>query len=302
VEAIHTLYERDPAPSSSMPATLARLYDGGLVIPEGGSATRPHVFANFVETLDGVVSYTGPGQAGGGDVSGFNEADHMVMGILRAYADAVIFGTGTLHEDTGHVRIAPFVYPDLAAEYAALRRQLGRTSPYPLNVVVSASGTVNLAERTFHYPDLRVLIATTAQGAERLNAQELPDGVVVRVIGGASTPPQVAEPQAGNLPGVPGTGVDPAALLDLLAREEGVRLALHEGGPRLLASFLAAGTLDELFLTLAPQLAGRAPDVPRPALLEGWAFQPGAAPWATLLSLKRTESHLMLRYALRRGA
>lgn len=313
MDALRTLFEREPAPAGSLPDVLERLYDGGLVIPDGpvdGPGTRPYVVANFVETLDGVISFTGPGQAGGGDVSGFSEADHLVMGLLRARADAVLVGSGTLHEDSGHVRTAEFLLPPLAAEYAALRRQLGRSAAYPLNVVVSASGRLDLEERTFHYPGLRVLIATTHSGAARLSQSPLPAGVEVRAIGGATTTPEEVHPAPGaadgglavDASGGPGEGVDPVALLGVLAREYGVRVALHEGGPHLLAAFVAAGVVDELFLTLAPQLAGRAPEMPRPALLEGHAFAPGAAPWGTLLSLKHAGSHLMLRYGLRREA
>lgn len=282
IDSIITLYERDPAPVSTLPPALAERYGGGLVVPEAAANGRPYVIANFVETVDGVISFTEPGSVGGGPISGFSAPDHMVMGVLRARADAVIFGTGTLHQDAGHVRTAPFVYPALAAEYAALRQQLGRTEPYPLNVVVSASGRVDLDEPTFHHPGLRVLIATTTAGHDRLGGATLPPGVVVRVVS------EVA------------AGVDPVGVLDLLAREYGVRVALHEGGPRLLAAFAAAGALDELFLTLAPQLAGRAPGAERPALLEGHAFAPGMAPWGRLLSVKRAGEHLFLRYGFER--
>ena len=47
-----------------------------------------------------------------------------------------------------------------------------------------------------------------------------------------------------------------AALRDLRAR--GVRALLCEGGPTLNRALLAAGLVDELFLTLAPLLAGNA--------------------------------------------
>jgi riboflavin biosynthesis pyrimidine reductase len=255
--------------------------------------------------VDGVISYAEPGREGGGDISGFSEPDHLVMGLLRARADAVIFGTGSLHQDAGHVRTAPFIYSALAAEYGALRQQRGQAEPHPLNVVVSASGRVDLAEPTFHQPDLRVLIATTMAGRDRLAGMPLPRGVVVRVVsdtefGGAVRDAAAdvatvggAEPVA---PGPLGVGVNPTGLLTLLAREYGVRVALHEGGPRLLASFLAAGVLDELFLTLAPQLVGRAPGAERLALVEGHAFAPGLAPWGHLLSVKRAGEHLFLRY------
>ena len=58
--------------------------------------------------------------------------------------------------------------------------------------------------------------------------------------------------------------------------------------------------LDELFLTLAPQLAGRAADRPRLGLIEGTAFAVGDAPWASLRSVHASSDHLFLRYGLGR--
>ena len=48
-------------------------------------------------------------------------------------------------------------------------------------------------------------------------------------------------------------------------REEGVGALLCEGGPRLHAELQAAGLVDELFLTIAPKLAGGG----APRILEG---------------------------------
>lgn len=281
LDPIITLYEREPAPSDSLPPALAAAYGGGLVIPAGPADTRPYVIVNFVETVDGVVSYDLPGKAGGGSISGESEPDHMTMGLLRAAADAVIFGTGSLHGDSGHVRTPDFIYPPFAAEYRALRRHLGRREEQPFSVVVSASGHVDLSEPTFHHPGVRALIATTDPGATRLAEQDLPDNTEVFVV-----------------PALPDGGVSPADLLEVLAREYGVRVALHEGGPTLFAAFLAANVVDELFLTLAPQLAGRDSQRHRPALVEGHAYLPGDAPWAALLGVKRAGSHLLLRYRL----
>lgn len=298
MEPMVTLFEREPAPRESLPDALAEAYDGGLVVPEG-TPERPYVIVNFVETLDGVVSYALAGKAGGGPISGESAADHAVMGLLRARADAVIFGSGSLHEDSGHVRVPTFIYPALEAEYVTLRERLGRAEALPLNVVVSASGRVDLAEPTFSYPGLRVVIATTARGAERLSHEALPPSVEVRAL------PERTEAVVGDVGEEAGAesrqeggGVSPRALLEMLGREYGVRVALHEGGPKLFAAFLADGVVDELFLTLAPQLAGRIDTVHRPALVEGHAFGPGTAPWARLLSLKRAGNHLLLRYGL----
>lgn len=281
MEPIVTLFEREATPTDTLTDELAAVYGGGLLLPEGHPSGRPYVVSNFVETLDGVVSYEIPGQSGGGPISGESEGDHAVMGILRAISDAVIFGSGSLSGDSGHVRTPGFVYPPLAEAYAALRQRLGQAAPQPLSVVISASGKVDLSEPTFHTPEVRALIVTTEEGAARLAHESLSPTTEVRA---------VSADESG--------GVQPAALLDLLASEYGVRVAVHEGGPHVLAPFLCAGLLDELFLTLSPSLAGRADGVPRLGLIEGLAYAPKEAPWATLLSAKLAESHLLLRYRL----
>jgi riboflavin biosynthesis pyrimidine reductase len=276
---VQTLYERDPAPTGTLSAPLAEMYGGGLAFPQS-RADRPYVIANFVATLDGVVSYESPGRRGGGPISGENEADHAIMGLLRASADAVLFGAKSLSEDSGHVRTPAFIYPPLASAWDELRASREQPS-LPLNVVVSGSGAVDLNEPNFHHPGLRVVIATTKAGAARLARRELPDGVTALAVS------ETAE-----------SAVAPGPLLAALRRDYGVRLAVHEGGPSLFTSFLRAGCLDELFLTLAPQLAGRDTDTQRPALVEGYAFSPESAPWNDLISVKRAGEHLFLRYLL----
>ena len=68
-----------------------------------------------------------------------------------------------------------------------------------------------------------------------------------------------------------GERVDLPALLGTL-REEGVRALLCEGGPTIHAALEAAGLVDELFLTIAPKLAGggapRILDGPLPGVVE----------------------------------
>jgi hypothetical protein len=68
-----------------------------------GPSTDRVVFSNFVSTLEGVVSLNAKGHASGADISGFRAQDRMVMGLLRAIADVVIIGSGTLDADRGHV-------------------------------------------------------------------------------------------------------------------------------------------------------------------------------------------------------
>jgi riboflavin biosynthesis pyrimidine reductase len=75
-------------------------------------------------------------------------------------------------------------------------------------------------------------------------------------------------------------------------RGEGVRALLCEGGPRLHGSLQAAGLVDELFLTIAPKLAGG--EAPR--ILEGEL--PGTAP-LELVWLLESDGELFARYRCR---
>jgi len=152
-----------------------------------------------------------------------------------------------------------------------------------MSVIMTAKGQIDLEDATFHTPGLRVLVVTTPQGYEYLCRRAIPKGTEVRVIE-PSNSVQVR--------------VEPRAVLALLAREYGVRVALYEGGPTLLASFLAENVVNELFLTVAPQIVGRSSNLHRLGLVEGLAFEPQEARWLTLLSAKLAGDHLLLRYLL----
>jgi riboflavin biosynthesis pyrimidine reductase len=75
---------------------------------------------------------------------------------------------------------------------------------------------------------------------------------------------------------------------------------LLEGGPQLIGDFFAENCLDELFLTLAPQVAGRDNSSERPGLVAGQRFAPEHPIWGTLASVKRGWSHLFLPYTFER--
>src|SRR5215203_5322293 len=102
MEQITTLFDRHGVLDDSvLPEELRVLYSGDLQFPAHSDQT--YVIGNFVSTLDGVVSFQIPGKSGGGDISGSNAADRFIMGLLRASADAVIVGAGTLRDTAaGH--------------------------------------------------------------------------------------------------------------------------------------------------------------------------------------------------------
>jgi len=272
---LESLYDVERGHELPLPPLLARLY-GRLPFPP--HPDRPSVIGNFVSTLDGVVSLGGPGGSGGGEISGFNAHDRLVMGVLRAIADVVIVGAGTLRADPQHRWTAAYVAPSFAGEFQTLRTALGK-SPSPLNVIVTARGAVNLALPVFQSGEVPVLIVTTTHGEKRLRQQRLPPGVEVSAVQSA----------AGTLKA--------RAILEAVSRVRLSDVVLVEGGPQLMGDIFAERALDELFLTLAPQIAGREGSATRPGLVAGKRFAPESPLWGTLIGVKRGGSHLFLRYA-----
>ncbi len=280
---IRTLFERqEQAEPPVLPADLRMAYGGDLHFVPANE--HPHVIGNFVSTLDGVISYAIPGKSGGGDISGFDEGDRFIMGLLRASADAVMVGAATLREaGRRHLLTAQSVNPSSSEAYERYRQGILHKPPYPISIIVSGSGSVDLDLATFRTPEVRAVIITTEAGSEALRLKGVEDlpSTEVRVIP------------------VPAPILPAPAILDLLWREFNVRLLLHEGGPSLFGSFVAEGLVDEFFLTIAPQLAGRKPGSKRPGMLEGVEFLPQNAPWLDLLSVKQSGDHLYLRHAYR---
>jgi riboflavin biosynthesis pyrimidine reductase len=127
-----------------------------------------------------------------------------------------------------------------------------------------------------------VLLVTTMEGAEHIRAERLPPSVQVSAL-----------QSSGSL--------SARAILQAVSRVRQSDVILVEGGPQLMGDFFAERVLDELFLTLAPQISGRDTQVERPGLVMGKRFAPEHPLWGTLVSVKRAASHLFLRYAFTAG-
>ena len=225
------------------------------------------MYTNFVETIDGVVAIPGV-QRSNALVSRESQADRFVMGLLRACADVVVVGAGTLHASPKGSWQAGSVYPPAAEAFAELRRSRGR--PERADVAVVTTG----ASLDREHPVLAdALLLTTAQGAQKL------DGVAREVV-------------AVN----DGDRVDVRAAIALL-HDRGHALVLSEGGPHMFGELVAQKCIDELFLTVSPLLSGRG-DGRRLALVEGVELLPDTTAGGELLSVRRHEEHLFLRYAL----
>ena len=273
-DPLESLYDASRGADLPLPPDLAALY-GSLRLP-----LRPgksHVIGNFVTSLDGVAALNVPGHLGGGPISGNDPHDRAVMGLLRSAADAVIVGAGTLRASPRHLWTAEYIFPPLAPSYRELRAALGKEGT-PLNVVVSASGGIDLDLPVFSSGSVRALIVSTPEGADRIRGRSLPPAVTIAPVG-----------EMGR--------IDAGAILSSVDRACRGELILVEGGPRLMAEFLAEGRLDELFLTLAPQIAGRDGSGERPGFVAGRTFAPEDPLWGDLVGVKRGGSHLFLRYS-----
>ncbi len=245
---------------------------------EYGAALRiggDRIAVNFVSTIDGIVSFArtpdDPRLVGGGAL-----ADRTLMAMLRAVAGVVVVGAGTLRAARDHQWTPHALLPKRRADLDALRAAAGLVEePAPL-LVVSGSGEVPLDAVAVTRPATRLRVLTR---------------------GGVVNPHDA----------VAGAGEDRAtASLDLGAiRQAAAELAsgpiLCEGGPHLFGSLLEDGAACDLFLTLAPQLAGRGgPTSQRWGLVEGVALPPFARA-ATLFSVRSAGDHLMLRYRIAAG-
>ncbi len=257
-----------------IPPALAARFPGEFAIAL--AAERPTLVANFVSTLDGVVALgAGEPNAGGGEISGFSEADRFMMSLLRALADVVVVGAGTVRIGKRHVWTASHVQPAFAAAFAAWRAEL-QLPPQPTTIVVTASGNLDATHAGLNTPSVPVIVATTRAGADRLARVPLAPHVRVEALS-----------DQGRVPA--------GALLELI-RRTGSRLALCEGGPHLFGDLVRARLIDELFLTVAPQLVGREDGTKRLALVEGTTLDEAHGRWSTLTSIRRAGDDLFLRY------
>jgi riboflavin biosynthesis pyrimidine reductase len=222
------------------------------------------VVVNFVSTIDGIVSY-GLGSGDSSAVGGGIAADRLLMAMLRAVAAVIVVGAGTVRVAGTHQWTPAALAPGRATDLAALRAAAGLPpSPAPL-LAVSRS--------TDFTPDV-----------DAATRPQTPFHVL------APTPPQ--------------RRLDAATIVAAARELGGAGPILCEGGPHLFGTLLVEPTPLDLFLTVAPQLAGRSTDrtdgTQRRGLVEGVALPPWAR-GGRLRSVRRAGDHLLLRYAVDAG-
>jgi riboflavin biosynthesis pyrimidine reductase len=177
-----------------------------------------HVRANFVASVDGMVELDGRSSSLGGS------ADRAAFVAMRAVADVILVGAGTVRKEKyGPVRL------DAAAEDR--RRRRGQ-APIPALAIVSNRADLDPTDRVFEDASRPLLITSAVGAATRADLSARAEVVVC----------------GDQL-------VDLALAVDEL-HARGLGRVLCEGGPQLLRSLLGAGLLDELCCTTSPWLVG----------------------------------------------
>ncbi|MET0511809.1 MAG: dihydrofolate reductase family protein [Thermoleophilaceae bacterium] len=151
------------------------------------------------------------------------ELDRQLFHHLRTQADAIMVGAGTVRSER-YGRMAK-------SEELREKREREGLARDPLAVVVSGRLDLPADLPLLNDPEQRVIIATGSD---------------------ASLPGLGEQVEYARV------GDDLPLLMARLREDHGVRSVLCEGGPTLNSHLLAAGLVDELFLTLNPKLAGGA--------------------------------------------
>lgn len=205
-----TLNRLRPGPCEEVAASVAYRY------PE---ETRRHLRVNMVSSIDGAATLDGRV----GTLTG--PADQRLLVLLRALADVLVVGAGTVRaEGYGPLSVDP--------ELRTLREQAGQ-GPAPRLVVPTRSLDLDFGSAAFAEAVEPPLVVTTSHvPADRLRAAKAVAEVVV-----------LGE-----------HAVDLDAMVHLLT-ERGAGRILCEGGPALLSGLLSADLVDELCLAVAPVVA-----------------------------------------------
>jgi len=222
---------------------------------------RPFVLINMASTVDGKIT------SAAREYPRFaSRDDRLRMDRLRAGADALLLGAGTLRADD----------PPLHVRDEALRQErvaAGKPAGL-LCVVVSASASVPCSSRFFDDEFGGGRIVATVEDAPADRTAEFEGRAEVWRVGQSR--------------------VDFAGLLERLA-QRGVERLLVEGGGEINWQMVDAGLVDELYVTIAPSLLGGAQ---APTLLEGAGRAMERQVRLSLVSIDRGGDELFCRYRL----
>ncbi|HEV2118716.1 MAG TPA: dihydrofolate reductase family protein [Candidatus Bathyarchaeia archaeon] len=253
---------------------------------------RPHTYLMFVTTIDGIAVPLELGQRGGSEIAlrqlknnpigagGFT--DNRALQYGWATADAVLGGAGILRDNPDTTW-----YP----RDKDLQELVTKRSRKPVRAVATGRGEIDLKHPVFNpkKEEWQPLIFTTSKGEERVKNQvkrlqveghKFPQSLKIFAIGEAS--------------------VDLTKTVGILRKEFRTELLDIQGGPILAGGAVKAMLVDELRLTVSPQIMGdlNSEGKKRPGFVTSIHFGIDDSPLAELEAIGVSGSHIFLRYLM----
>lgn len=191
--------------------------------PKTRSPKRPFLFVNVAMTADGKIAFSRE------NFTPFSSRrDHEQMMKLRATADAVICGART-------IEVTQTILGNGEKKYDRMRQENG-LADFNVRVVVSGSGTIDPASPIFqkHFSPIVVLTTKRISIANLKKLRAVADAVKICGTKGINFPSALA----------------------WLRRRWKIKRLLCEGGGELNDALFRASLVDEIHLTICPQIFG----------------------------------------------
>ncbi len=225
---------------------------------------RPFVYMNMAMTVDGKITSTHREYA-----NFTSDLDRRTMDRLRAEADAILIGAGTLRSDDPPLHVRD---PEMRRH----RRSLGKPD-HLLRIVVTAGGALDTSSSFFGSAGTVPPLVVTVENLDANRVEQLQARAEVVQFGTDF--------------------VDLERMMAFLD-DRGVKRLLVEGGGEMNWELLRLGLVDEIYVTMAPVLLGGRE---APTLLEGAGWPMDRRCNLRLLELHREGDEIYCRYRVQRS-
>jgi len=208
---------------------------------------RPYIWSMTVESFDGIIATSEVDASAGKDIAladfpgakAGSFSDWYLVNVGWTLADAVLGSGAILRDEKETVFYSPY------GDMQQYRLDHGKPK-YPINVVLTGSGDIDLHHKMFKTADLHVVIATTPIGKANL-LKRWPESFVAKQV-------DIEVLGSGDSPIIDQEGL--VALVRLLKEKYNVNILDVTAGGKVISSLLWAKLVDEVHVTISGQVIG----------------------------------------------